>query len=100
MQNIELFKESLLATNILKKDQNGKLRFHHKTFQDYFGYLFFLNNKKDQPTIVDNMIKNWNYNVLSYLFFNWDYTFREFNESRLKILRYDIYKIFKQYKFF
>jgi predicted NACHT family NTPase len=45
IHNIELFKETLLATNILKKNQDEKLSFHHKTFEEYFGYIYYENNK-------------------------------------------------------
>lgn len=66
LHNIELFKETLLGTNILKKDQNGKLSFHHKTFEEYFGYLYFEKCTKEEwidyiqkiisPNCVDNSI--------------------------------------------
>jgi hypothetical protein len=55
LHNIELFKETLLSTNILKKNQNGKLSFHHKTFEEYFGYLFYENNN---PEILFELIQN------------------------------------------
>lgn len=59
IHNIELFKETLLATNILKKNQDEKLSFHHKTFEEYFGYIYYENNKDSWYKDVYELYNKW-----------------------------------------